>query len=619
MKLDSDIIGKPNKVNYGLILRAILFALILCGPYLIEFRSSGPHSVSSFNDLDEVLYLRVAMEQGRYLPQEAIYYEHAQNQLGIIELLTHWRPDQTLTHFLVGRLSQVFNLGILELNLVLDLFVISLCYLLFSQMFLLLIPERHYASEACAIFVLAFPWTISLENFFTLHSLVGAWGAVLPGLGHTTLPVMEGLEAQLSTIWLAICVTIWLKSRRRGGYRYLILGAASGVAIYVYTLEWMAVSVLFPILVACDWIFCARPLNDRSESRWPSLLGSIGFFGAANIVVALPGILIISRLKQHGYIFIDDLSIYSTVFYAPTEWIVLALVFIAVLYSQRNRERSELRLVLALILSLILSELVLLNIQPLTGVATVGIFIVGTFTRPLLTGAVLALVFCGLARFKLLRIVSKVLVWGLLLLALTASQSRFAATRSEDNELSALISAVEQQTPKESVLAMLTFNRPFQQSTREWDWRWTPNAVAAIADRHLLKEALGLEWGALPPIENIERELALSTLFTGTPTLLRACDFELRTQPKAIFFQQWIAVQLSRKFACQVAKETIRSASACQMIQRFRIDFVIWEPHLTPTKPAFLEKSAEMVWRSNSGRYELLKLDQKVATRILCE
>lgn len=593
----------------SLIFRGLLFAVLLNWPNITAYRLSDPFS--SINDLDEIVYLRAAIDQGNFLPHEAIYFEHAK-KLSLSELLTNWRPDQTFSHFLVGWLANSAGLGILELNLVLDLIFAAACYLLFARFFAAIIDIDGHFAEVLAAILLSWPWLSAIENFYKMHSFFPRFTAQLPRISSSALPVQEGLEAQLSVFWMAICLLTWTYVRKSYKKRTWMLGVVCGLSIYIYALEWLVLTIMLPLFCVFDLFFI------KSSKGSYQVVKSVITFLFFDLLAALAGLSIIQAIKAEKYIFIDSPKIYRNAFYLPVEWILILIGVIGVLWFVRERLSVPARVLLSLIAATILTEVIVLNVQPITGVATVGVFIVGTFTRPLLTALLVALMFVKFTSFKGDNRILRLSLWIVLLAVYLQASLLFNLNRKNNVELNSLVAAIDEKVPKGSVLTMLTFDPPFKSSTREWDWRWEPNGIAAVTGNYLLKESLSLEWGALTPTENISRELALATVYTGAPKLIRACTEDVRIEPRSMFFQQWIAIQLSRIHSCKETETIIRNLSPCDAIKQYRFDYVIWERDLLAEKPSYMDEAAESIWKSLSGTYELLKVDQEKAAALLC-
>jgi hypothetical protein len=284
----------------------------------------------------------------------------------------------------------------------------------------------------------------------------------------------------------------------------------------------------------------------------------------------------------------------------------------------RTRWSLTSRHLLALCVATSIAEICILNIQPIVGIATVGLYIVVGFTRPLLSALIVAFVFLRFSYNPQYRQIFRALIVFFIVAAGYRMRHVSAISRPEADQLTPLVSFVKAQISQDSVIAMITYHRPFQSSTKEWEWRWQPNVVAALTRTHLLKEALGLEWGALSPEETISRELALGVIFTGEPKLIRGCAEDLILSPKRLFFLQWIPIQLTRKFNCEQSRDIIRDMSPCEAFQLFAVDYVIWEREFQLLKPAYLEHAGELVWTSPNNDIEVIKIDSEKAANYLC-
>ncbi len=601
---------------HWLLIRALVFAFAINAAQLYVYWASQGNSPHSLQDVtDESLYLRIALDQGRFMPQEAIYVEHAK-ALPLVELLTHWRPDQTYSHFAVGRLAVLLGLNVQQLNLLLDLACGTAGYItMYFLCALALGPSRLRLAELAAVTSLCLPWLSSLESLIDVHTLFPSVTAQIGSVQHTVLPIQEGVESQLSVVWMGLTLIAFVSCARDAFSRDLpliALGAATGLGIYLYVLEWIAATVLILCLFLAAPIFFGGRLEARRVPR------ALILFGASFLCASLPGLIQIQAIRETKHIFINDPATYRAAFYAPVEWLIILVAGGAMLWVLRGRLSLLAGCLSAAILATIVAELCILNMQPLFGVATVGIFTVSLFTRPLLSALLVALLFLRFSEEKKYRAVLGASAAFIVMGSCIANCWRTSLSTQQEGGLSQLISFVRQHVPQGSVIAMVTYERPFQAATREWDWRWQPSALAALTGTHLLKEPLGLEWGALSPEETISRELALGAVFTGIPKLIRGCAQEIVTEPKRMFFQQWIPVQLTRRFNCERARDAIRDMDTCQALRSYAVDYVVWEEKFSLRKPDYFSSAARLAWRSTSGDIELFAFDRERAVREVC-
>jgi hypothetical protein len=475
-----------KRTFFWLLCRAWICIVAINAPQLYAYWVSSGDSPQAFQDvIDESLYLRIAIDQGNYRPQEAIYQEHS-DRLPLTKLLTNWRPDQTYSHFLVGRIATALGLRVQELNLVLDLASGVIGYIAIFWFFGLLLGQAHFTlAELCGVSFLCFPWIASLENLLNMHTLWPAFTGTVGPIGHNALPIQEGVESQLATVWFAITMVAFIRAGKdhfnsRG--RIALLGIASGFGIYVYVLEWVAVSVLVPFLL------CAMYLTHPKGALGLKLTQTLLIWSACHFTTALPGIAQIQAIRSAKHIFRDDRLVYQVAYYAPVEWLILIALGAVALWLSRDRWSNLTRLLLALAVSTLIAEICILNIQPIVGVATVALFIMLDFTRPLLSSLTVALLLIRYSRNTLFAHALKGLVLVSIMLASCRTYIISTLSQEEMDRLTPLVSFVRKEIPRDSVIAMLTYQRPFQSSTKEWDWRWQPNALGALTQTHLLKE-----------------------------------------------------------------------------------------------------------------------------------
>ena len=151
-------------MSSGLLLRALVFTLLVSWPTVWAYLQSDASSPTLFNDVDEAVYFRIAVDAGDSRQQEAVMYEYDEAH-SVDDLVRSWRLDHTLPHLILGKLAKLADLWAADLATLLDLVVSPICYILFTIFFLSLTSSR-LAAEMSTVLLLAYPWVLSINNYF---------------------------------------------------------------------------------------------------------------------------------------------------------------------------------------------------------------------------------------------------------------------------------------------------------------------------------------------------------------------------------------------------------------------------------------------------------------------
>lgn len=609
----------------ALFLRALLFAVLLTSPNVYEFYSSQGYSAAVFDDNDEAFYLQAALNQSKFGGPQALYYEHAQRLAPTHSILLdsfQHRPDQVVGHLTYGYISKLLSLHIVEVALIADLLCSLLCYIFLAKSFYLLIPAKAFSviPEILTVITIVFPWIVSIENF--IHTDWLPFSSIKPiyQLSHSCPPILEAVESQLAATFCAYLLFIIISSRMDSSRYYLgkfdrgalRTGLIAGLSMYLYIISWIA--ILFIGLIFHFIVSLAQ------SKRFVRCVVDGGTFFLGCFLVALPGVICV--VTQVGGTS-DSLhtETYRSLWYFSPAWALIGAIGTFAITKSRAPLVSPKIIPASLLVAAILGELIVLNIQPLLGVSTQGLFLLLCGTRPIITFSTLVIIFSFMKplRAQGIRVFS---VISLLFVFIAASglvsygKKIHAANPDETSEL---LRFIDHNTPEDAVLAISTFDPMFSSTTRESDLRNFPNVVNTLTNRFILKDVYGLELYPQLKREKIKRELALGAFLSGEPKVSRPCFSAPPELHPISFYQPWISLTLARVDTCREYSELIRSFDQCRAFTSFKVDYVIWERDvLGEEKPNYLETTATLRWVSSSGRYQLFQIDQTALREMYC-
>lgn len=607
---------KNNEKSQGrfffLLIRAVLFAICLSFPQIAEYYNSEGHSKNVFNDPDEMFYLRAAIDNGKFLPLEAVYKEHSKPQ-DLLSLLNGSRPEHTFVPFTLGMIARAFRLGPAELGLLLDLLFVTVAYLVFAFFFKELC-DYTLTSELAAVVFLALPWLFSANNYLHLNLTKFIPASSPLYVSHTTLPVLEAIGSQISYPIFALALLLLIRAFHRSNNKTLLFlsGVSGGLLIYCYFFAW-ACFVSIGIIMIC--LECRGKASSPVFDIITFVARDLLFFCVAILLISMPGIIQIFSLMKKDTALTLQGEIYRNLWYFSLEW-SLILAFLLYYYSHFSLvEKAQLRI--GLIVACIISEFMLMNLQPLLKISLQPIFFSLCYLHPLITGVTFCLLFEWLYSRSRFRKFSNLVAILLVVVVPLKTYAIMRITFKHDQEFSELVKYIKGNIPENSVFAVMTYDKPFEPDTGEYHQRSLPNALAALTPQHLLKEAWGLD-SVLPPEEQMKRELAQGFVFSGVPRLVRACPKDLEGLHRMSFFQQWVAYQLRRLKACRLLQGSLRNYSYCEILDDFQIDYILWEKQLLPDKYAWFADMTELVWQSSESKYELYKFDLTRAKKLFC-
>ncbi len=589
-------------------------------PNIFEFYSSKGYSPAVFDDGDESFYLKVALNQATLGGPESLYYEHAQLSASIhpSSIIFSSRPDQVIGHLVYGYTSKLFNLHVLEVVLIGDILCCLFSYFFLAKSFYLLMPNKKFSfiPEVFAVVTIVYPWTMSIENYIRTDWLNLSSVKPISHLLHSCPPIMEAVESQTSAAFCSYLLFTIVNSRThfsRCSKSIFYSGLLAGLLMYFYVASWI------PLLFVGS-LFNLFFTYAQSNRITICLVDGATFF-AGSVLVAFPGILrILTDIGTSSTV--PHLETYRSLWYFSPVWLLIAIIGVFTISKSRRFPVSSKVTSISLLIAAIGAEFIVLNLQPLLGISTQGVFFLLCGTRPIITYCSLVLLSSFLRpvftpRGRIFSLLS------LFVLVATSSGIIFYGKQfytRDINDTIELLQFIDRNTPKDSVIAVATFERIFSEGARESDLRNFPNVVSALTNRFILKDAYGLELHPHFAEEKIRRELALGAFLTGDPRLSRPCVSALADFDPMSFYQQWVAMTLARRDACEKYSNVIKSFDHCQAFTSFKVDYVIWENKiLGKEKPAYLVSEATLSWKSSLGNYEVYAIDQTTLKRVYCK
>ncbi|MCB0337309.1 MAG: hypothetical protein KDD62_13420, partial [Bdellovibrionales bacterium] len=467
-----------------LVFACALSALINLPKIILSF-ARYKFSLGFIDDADELFYLRAAWDSGYFRPHESIYFE-AFRTLPLNELLFHWRPDQGILPFLIGTIARVLNLNPIQIGFVLDLFVPVVSFFFAVKFFDLVLGSQPRALLATILF-LCFPWAFALDNYLKFSDLLPFGISALPFVGHSTIPMLEGVESQVSYPLFAAALYFLARALTQGRrLNFIVLGILSGGLAYCYFFAWAFMGALgfFSLLIG------------SRESRVQALL----FFGLSQTLASSIALWQIGSVVGNESVFLTKAVTLSQMWYLSVPNVIVALL---ASFSLRNKTSDAIRLLTILFIAATVAEHVLMNVQPFFAIPLEPIFFSVFYAQPLLSSL--------LACFVILKAGSIVtpkfaaFTTTALCVLFSGTQAYAVSTRSqgyaEISELLAYLTSIKSR----KVIAVMPFSKAFETSSFEWDQRWIPNTITAYSHHFILKDSWGLEWGAMPTQDNLQR------------------------------------------------------------------------------------------------------------------
>lgn len=592
-------------------LRAVLFGLLLAFPTLLESFYYETPSGLAFNDGDESVYLALPHAIASAKPANSFYSE-LDSERSYLELLSEL-PSAPLD-LALGVIARMLGLTPAEFGALLDFVVTAFSYFLFAHFFCFHCSSKVLAETASAM-LLGAPWLLSPYHLtFIDYSQFESFYSPLV-FSHTAVATLRGIHTQISyplfasTLFFLACFARGTRDRGTS----VALGCLLGLLSYTYVFAWLSalsiVGFTFLLLLV---------LERRNERDFGATFRAMLLVILLQMCLAAPSLFLASRASE---LFSNSgfaTPLLSEVGYFSFE--IAGVFLIAILLCKLLETGSpEAKLTLLLIAATSAAEFPLMNLQAFTGRFIVPVHFPVFFLHPLLGSLIFCLVVQQLYQFKNL----KKAVLGLslsvfLLIVVGNARKVLAHEERRDSEFVELVSFVQENVPREDVLAWLPYFEPFTENATPWKIRGGGNYLYALTGIHLLFQ-YWQENVLLSAKDSFSRELLTAWIFSGQVQTVGYCNTEINILSKDMYFQHWISAQNRRRKICEETKEYRQKVDACSLLAELRVDYALLETDLglSPSRP--LEQYGKRVWQSSEGKYTLYRFDRELAMRTECE
>ncbi len=600
---------------FGLILRALIFSLVLNLPAIMLVLRDRHSAVSTFCDPDEGGYLWESKALGQGRSMGSLYFEHDKPT----PISSSAYIPEVYGRKVIGSLAAELGLSIVNYNLLLDITLTFLSFVLFSVFFRSFIPSS-LAAEMGTICLLAFPWMFTLINYFNITSrLLQRWGVPF-FVSDSCLPVQRAVSTQLSYPLVAavlIAASSVLSKFPGNKKNIVLLGALSGALIYVRFFAWIAMLAVLGL-----WYLSIRaPQLKKSFLYFRAFTAELFIFCLIHLSIAYPALrqifpssvpgLNITAPASSGAL-AGALPLFDSWFFSLEELALLILVFFGGLIISRKGRSCVVPKFLA---SLIVAEFFLTNLEPLLQRPLSGIQFLVFYTQPLLGGTLFAcLVTAMLSLDRRARLTY--LAMTIFTVSFGAGIIRQIYYQKPASNWVALIEHLENPHLDKQVLAVLPTLNPFDQPTAQPFNREEPQVVASVAGNYLLFESWYTTTGA-GIAEQMEREYLLSWLYSGRLAPVAACPDATIKIPQDAHFRPWIGNLTLRQTQCRFFENTKNPPNLCDLLSRYKLDLILWEKEFN-LSPDHLPGLVQQIWESKDQAMILYRFDQAKAISQFC-
>ncbi|MCB0323069.1 MAG: hypothetical protein KDD69_05825 [Bdellovibrionales bacterium] len=605
MESDSSKSQSTHPGISAILLPALFVTALLTLPGLVELFRSGGASPRIFSDWDEPYYLPGLRKAGSIAVSSFLSFDDGV-PTGYRELQTV--IPHTLTDVVLGNLYAFLSLPPEWFITLLDLAFVPISFLLFTALFRALGAALRISQVGAAV-LLVLPWLAYLPQYFQIPLDFPLTVERLSHRLYPCQPVLRGFYTQASYPLFALSLLLLVRAptSRRPVLLYLGAGITGGLLIYTYFFAWGAFAA-----VAGLWLL-RRVMVPERLSRRRYLLGSVLLF-ASDFIVALPALRLVvpKDLLNPSTTNINQavaagaasqaaanqpLSFHDFWYFGP-ELFLLAVALGALLWSGQRTLPSRPFLELGLIA--LLSEFVLLNLQPLLGIYLSPYHFPLFYLHPLLSGSLVCALLYAF-RTQRLRTICTMLLYGAMTTVSIAKTYRMLHPPLFIEETTALIQRLREE-PLYKRIAVVPFNSPFAPDAPALSARIVPYWIAALTDFHLVSDVFGRA-----PEVAAKRELLLGLLLTGRAQLLAPC-FETEPGYKSFIGGTRDHVKRGRTNLCREAQRILSTANACDLLDDYGVDYLLWETEFELPLPTWLGTNEQSVWRSPEKSLELLRI-----------
>jgi hypothetical protein len=531
-----------------------------------------------------------------YLDDEPskIYYGGADKQYSLSRMLLS--SPNAITDFIIGYAFRSISNDLLLLGTLLDLICSSLA-LFFLYRFYFELSSSKLSAIAAAFISVWVPYIWIPGSALSVFELSGVYT-------HRDYlffdpPALRAVYTQVSFVVFA--VLMWRVGRilsKQEIVRSDIISLAilSALNLYIYFFAWIS---SFAVSIFAIGFVCLSGGETKSVGLI-TFWKKVGYFGLIYTLISLPGVLQLASLSdQHQTIF-EEFSRYFHINIWQLSFGAM-LLFVGVVGA------GSYRICLIFSAFLILAEFLTMNLQPIVCRELQPFHFPRLYFHPLISGLLtLSLLRLASARSRILEIgmyFALIVFSGVFLMITHSYDEQEVRLRVDQHQL---INRIATETGKGDIIAAMTDIDPFRANLGE---RFTvsslPNRIRAFSGRSVLFQKWDTFVGS---IEELHRELLTGWIYSGQIKPVLPCEDNV-TMPGDIFVLTWTAMKLRRRLDCEAFKNIPRSLSPCDLLLRYPVDYVIWEPKLNSTyESEALRSITELVWRSPYGNYNLLRV-----------
>ena len=581
---------------------AALFYATKGDPFLI--------SLFSINDIDDQLYLTHAINMGGYGAPVRYYAEHQQSGV-LLELLLAY--PNSIVDFVVGGLARLMKLSPPILGLMLDIITIPLVFFSCCILWYRLTERISIAIYATVIQVfLAAPLNIYQIDIFKIFAFDGAISSGAIGLNH--IPVLRSVYTQLSLPFFLASISLLLGFRKK--WRDLvILGILCGSQIYIYYFAFAASIIICTILLFFE-IFEGAEREESICCRAYRTLKRIFVFLVTALVVSSFGFYIIFSGSGPQTLLSDPL-LHRYWFFSGEAVVIL----ISSILIWRLVKEIRVRRVTSLLVAVSGGYLLIMNFQPVLGIAFTPFTISKMFLFPLTAAAIGVL--WGFGVQKALwnsRQTFPILCSIIIILALVRINNPLLSFApgcllSQDQDLREFISFINSNTsPEEVFVPASNFVGHYSYGGGEKNGEFDFGAIiSAFGDRPILMNYLTIP-PYIPLEESVDRARFHHLLIEGEEG---AYFFERKTPsfPGSLFTGTVTAIQyLTNKILTNYYdKYSGHPANICQLSKKYHVDYLVLDSKTRDEATVKILQGAVgdiPLFTSSLGKIKVWKLDK---------
>ncbi len=594
-------------MNFGLLTRALSFAIFINVPAIAALITYDGYSPRSFSDWDEALYVAQAFDAGR-IPFSSIYTMRA----GMLEAFQQLgsRIPHGLLDIIMGHFFSAIGATPVQAALIVDLFCCLSAYLLMSTLFRRAFGAGVLPSEVGAIVAIQFPWIGSLGELLhvsipSLKSLATQSHQFFP-----SVPVLRALYTQVGFVFFLGVLVPFLIVLSRRKYSLLqasFLGAVAGLSLYAYFFAWGALMVLVGVL---SMLHLAFVIDERiALVRW------LTAFYCAALLFSVPGLLLLfgdGLLYQPGaalatHSAADLLHFEDYWFISPLTMTIVGVLLIVL--WKRDSRIDRWKLAILTIAAIYIAEFLLMNSQPITR-RWIGPYHFSLFyLHPILSSLVCFLLVTRLSKVRSFGICAlMVLLAGSAVVVARATFAVMSPDSAHSEEVALYRYLAEENRERRPVIS-IPFELARQGDRVAPDYFLLPYNIKALSMMPSYSTFMGFESDR----ENfVSKELLLGQLYLGSRTMIAPCCVDnCKTDRGDILTGALSYLSAQRVIDCEystlIRQRPLDCAEALMLLQ----SLVVWEPRYSLPKSAVLQNGDGVIWRSASGRYEVIKLGEK--------